>query len=146
MEGSKSELWTELELFYAHIYVERRMSSVEIWALFILLSTKQFEGIFLIWKALQAGNKSVLKKLVSKQTLFFLPPFFILQVSRPTCCKHFMPRLHLFWSSICCGFKNFPRLTEALPAIQICIFPKGSKLSHAFNMQNPRQFCFHLAK
>lgn len=91
------------------------------------------------------ATKVFLKNLSASRP-FFLPPFFILQVSRPTCCKHFMPRLHLFWSSICCGFKNFPRLTEALPAIQICIFPKGSKLSHAFNMQNPRQFCFHLAK
>lgn len=73
------------------------------------------------------ATKAFLKKLVRKQTFLF-DPIFILCVNRPTCCKYFMPKLHPFWTSIYCGFKNFPHLTEALPAIQICIFPKGSSL------------------
>lgn len=77
---------------------------------------------------------------------FFFPPFFILHVNWPTCCKYFMPKLHPFPTSVYCGFKTFPRLTEALSVIQICIFTKGSKLVLTFNMQNPRHFSFHLAK
>lgn len=146
MEGSKSELWTELELFYAHIYVERRMSSVEIWALFILLPTKQFEGIFLIWKACQAGNKSVLKKLVSKQTLFFCPHFLsckwagqhAVNTSCQDCICSGLP--------FAVGLKIFHVWLRLFLPSRSAFFQKVPSFPHAFNMQNPRQFCFHLAK